>query len=224
MPEQPQKPRIFVSHSSKDDDWCRTFVKALRKKDVDVWYDRDSRDSQRFRKQIEKELPARPIFIVVHSPASLESDWVDREIDAAIRLHDKNPNGYRIIQVIAVKCAPPLLLSSYDNVCGMSEDGLEPKEAAKRVAQHLGIQVHGQKNHPVLVTSPSAKTYWKMCQSHVLLNQLEEALTAIEAAIILKPNKAQYWLDKGYVLLRLNRPRDADVAFDRARRQATSHG
>lgn len=31
--------RIFVSHSSQDNPWCRPFVETLKANGFDVWYD-----------------------------------------------------------------------------------------------------------------------------------------------------------------------------------------
>ena len=33
------QPRIFVSHSHEDSEWCRKFVSFVREKGADVWYD-----------------------------------------------------------------------------------------------------------------------------------------------------------------------------------------
>jgi hypothetical protein len=32
-------PRVFVSHSHNDNEWCRAFVAALQAAGWDVWYD-----------------------------------------------------------------------------------------------------------------------------------------------------------------------------------------
>jgi hypothetical protein len=41
--------------------------------------------------EIERELRARPIFIVILSPASVTKLWVRREVTAAISLRDREP-------------------------------------------------------------------------------------------------------------------------------------
>ena len=219
MPEQPY---IFVSHSHEDNDWCRIFVRAIRKKGANVWWDEDSRDNQKFKRQIEKELRARPIFIVVYSPASLESRWVDREIDAALRLHDLNPDKYRIIQVIAKTCVPPLLLSGYDNVNGLSEAGITPLEAARRISLKLGLPASKSKNRPVLVSPmSSAKDFWERGNLLLVQSRYLEALDAFDAAIQMDPHQPQYWNDKGTALSMLRRYEEAKDAFIQAGAMST---
>ena len=71
--------RIFVSHSHEDDVYCRELVHALREAGSDVWYDEHSLKVGQLIDTIEVELRARPVFVVVLSPAALRSTWVRDE-------------------------------------------------------------------------------------------------------------------------------------------------
>lgn len=80
---------IFVSHSSKDNDFGVKLVKDLRKCFGDenaVWYDARGglNPGDRWFKKIEDELSARNIFILVLSPNAMNSAWVRREFDIAL--------------------------------------------------------------------------------------------------------------------------------------------
>jgi hypothetical protein len=78
-------PRIFVSHSHIDDEWCRCFVQELRIAGFDVWYDaRNLRGGDFWIENIEKELPSREIFMVILTPDAWQSSWVRKETELAI--------------------------------------------------------------------------------------------------------------------------------------------
>jgi TIR domain len=63
--------RIFVSHAHEDNAWCYTFVVALRQGGATVWYDEHNLGYGALEDEIERELRARPIFLVILSPASI---------------------------------------------------------------------------------------------------------------------------------------------------------
>ncbi|HEY7021294.1 MAG TPA: toll/interleukin-1 receptor domain-containing protein, partial [Ktedonobacterales bacterium] len=67
MPDTPTQLRIFVSHSHQNNDACRALVNALREVGADVWYDEYNMTSGRLGQTIERELRARPVFIVMLS-------------------------------------------------------------------------------------------------------------------------------------------------------------
>src|SRR5690349_6735400 len=92
--------RIFVSHSHEDDAFCRELVAAVRAAGADVWYDEQDLGSGRLLLTIERELRARPIFIVILSPAALASDWVRDESSWAYTLLRREPQRV-ILPVLA---------------------------------------------------------------------------------------------------------------------------
>jgi hypothetical protein len=78
-------PRVFVSHSHQDNDWCRKFVESLRFDGEDVWYDDIGLSpSESFVKRIEQEIETRPVFLVVLTPEAWDSSWVQREVQLAL--------------------------------------------------------------------------------------------------------------------------------------------
>lgn len=129
-------PHIFVSHAHEDNAWCRAFVEALRHGGADVWYDEHNLGYGELAEEIERELASRPIFIVVLSPASVAKPWVRRETEAAIHLRDTVP-GRGILPVVAARAEVPLLWAGYKRIAGPDGGGLDPAEAAGRVAHSL---------------------------------------------------------------------------------------
>jgi predicted esterase len=79
MPDSPTQMRIFVSHSSHDNEPCRALVSALRSAGADVWYDEHNLGNGVLRDVIMRELATRPVFVVMLTKAAITSQWVHDE-------------------------------------------------------------------------------------------------------------------------------------------------
>ncbi|HEX6800134.1 MAG TPA: SUMF1/EgtB/PvdO family nonheme iron enzyme [Ktedonobacterales bacterium] len=94
-PTPSDTPRVFVSHSHEDDQYCHDFVAELRAllgSDDAVWYDEHNLGSGELLTEIQRQLHARPIFVVVLSPAALHrSTWVSDECRWAFQLRQREP-------------------------------------------------------------------------------------------------------------------------------------
>lgn len=77
-------PTIFISHSMQDHDWCSVFADALSKHGFDVWYDaRELRGGNNWISDIEQELKARDVFLIILSQNSWNSYWCQQELRLA---------------------------------------------------------------------------------------------------------------------------------------------
>lgn len=79
--------RIFCSHSSQDNAWCRELVVALQGAgaDLDIWYDEQGLTGGAVWVQtLQRELQARDVFLLIVSPDSWNSTWVQEEIQLAL--------------------------------------------------------------------------------------------------------------------------------------------
>jgi TIR domain len=74
---------VFVSHSHADNDFCRRLVQTLRNTGLSVWYDEQNLSAGYLTSTIERELRQADAFLVVLSPAAVESQWVQSEWYAA---------------------------------------------------------------------------------------------------------------------------------------------
>lgn len=153
-----QAARIFVSHAHEDNAWCRAFVQALRQAGADMWYDEHNLGYGTLGEEIERELRARPIFLVILSPAAIHKPWVRREVEAAISLKDEEPE--RI--VLPMMAEVPLFWRGYKRVAGPGDAGLTATETVE-AAWERGKGLRAQRR-------PA------------------EALAAYERAIALDPN------------------------------------
>lgn len=84
------KPTLFLSYRRQtSDDLAQYLSEKLRVNGVDVFFDRQTLSSGRFASVIEREIINREHFLVILTPQTLESEWVRREIQTALR-HHKN--------------------------------------------------------------------------------------------------------------------------------------
>lgn len=106
-----EAPRIFVSHSHKDDVFTAQLVSDLRRAGADVWVDVTDVTHDDFVKRINAGLKGREWLILVMSPDALQSNWVQLEVNAAIGLVMQK-RMQSIIPVVARHCnlddIPPL--------------------------------------------------------------------------------------------------------------------
>ena len=104
-------PRIFVSHSSVDNQFGVRLVQELRKSlgnEDAVGYDASGgpQGGDLWWSKIKDVLKARSTFLVVLSPDALKSKWVQDEINMAWR-QKNSPQGKHIIPILYRDCEVP---------------------------------------------------------------------------------------------------------------------
>lgn len=110
-PEQGDTPAVFLSHSSLDGAFCERLVQYLHETllSADVFYDATAlQGGDKWVRSVPEEIVARPVFLVVLSPASVEAPWVKEETHLALRHTVGNP-WRRIIPVLHRPCDPDQL-------------------------------------------------------------------------------------------------------------------
>ncbi len=77
--------RLFVSHSTQDNDWCRELVAALKTAGYDVWYDEQGLTGGAvWIETLQREVQARDVFVIVLTPEAWASPWVQEEVRLAL--------------------------------------------------------------------------------------------------------------------------------------------
>src|SRR5689334_2600082 len=72
---------IFLSYSTKNKDYAYRLVDALRDEGFDVWIDNaELRAGDEWWESIVRALRAAAVFVVIMTPESRNSRWVQREI------------------------------------------------------------------------------------------------------------------------------------------------
>jgi hypothetical protein len=80
-------PPIFISHSTRNDDFARFLADHLVTAGFDVWLDEDAiRSGERWLARLQSAIEACGAFIVVMSRAARDSEWVERETLLAMDL------------------------------------------------------------------------------------------------------------------------------------------
>lgn len=113
-------PRIFVSHSHHDNAFCRPFVAHLRTAlsladPEHIFYDESSLHAgDAWLDRIQREVIARPIFLVILTPHAVNADYVGIETRLAIRETVAHKDTRLLIPLLAEECDPnhlaPVLL------------------------------------------------------------------------------------------------------------------
>jgi formylglycine-generating enzyme required for sulfatase activity len=129
-------PRAFVSHTSLDVSFCRPYVETLRSYGIDVWYDEHDLGSGRLASAISNELSSREHFIVILSPAALNSIWVANEYGAALAL-DAQGKLATLLPIIVEPCEVPAILLPYKRIEAKGSGVLSVAEAAARTVALL---------------------------------------------------------------------------------------
>ena len=121
--------RVFVSHSHKDNAWCDGFVAELQNHGLDVWYDRAGLYvGAQWVKTLEQELQGRDTYLIVLTPDSWASQWVQRELDLALAQQK---------QIIGVFCKPTQVSGFITNYQLLDGAHLDSRQAAQLVAATL---------------------------------------------------------------------------------------
>jgi hypothetical protein len=82
--------KIFVSYSRKDSEFARKLAGDLEKAGYDVWWDiTDLRGGDDWIRRIPAAIEESQFFIVVLSPNSILSEWVEKEYTQALSLRKK---------------------------------------------------------------------------------------------------------------------------------------
>ncbi|WP_374566262.1 TIR domain-containing protein [Ideonella sp.] len=72
-------PDLFISYAREDRDTALALAQALQRRGIDVWWDRELTGGGDFAAEIEHNLRAAPVAIVLWSAASVASDFVRDE-------------------------------------------------------------------------------------------------------------------------------------------------
>ncbi len=101
-------PRIFVSHSQKDHEFCIRLVEDLRHVLADesaVWYDSGGGllGGDTWWRTIVEEISTYTVFLVVLTPVAMDSDLVNDEIDLAWQ-QKHSPTHMRILPLLRQTC------------------------------------------------------------------------------------------------------------------------
>jgi hypothetical protein len=97
----PRLPGIFVSYAHVDGDFVRQLVGDLRRRQIRVWFDERLRSGEVWHQQLRAAIGAADAFLLVLSPASVTSEYVQWEIGVAKDL------SRLVVPVVYQRCQRP---------------------------------------------------------------------------------------------------------------------
>ncbi len=96
-------PQVFISYSRKDLSFVERLAADLQAAGLEVWYDLSGLDGgTRWGREIQSAIQQSQIFVVVLSPNSIDSEWVEKEFMYANSLKRK------IIPLLYQPCETPM--------------------------------------------------------------------------------------------------------------------
>ena len=101
---------IFISHTTADDAIVAEIRKGLEGQGVPVWVDsRGLSGGDDLNEGIFERIEAARHFMVVLSPAVINSEWVDKEIKHALQVQKRRSDGYKVIPILLDGVKPAAL-------------------------------------------------------------------------------------------------------------------
>lgn len=104
------RPRLFISHNSKDKNFVRRLVQDLESRKLNVWFDeRELKPGDSIVGGISEGLKDTDYLAIVLSKASIKSRWVNAELNAAL-MDQLSGKGTVVLPIMIEDCeVPPLL-------------------------------------------------------------------------------------------------------------------
>jgi len=101
---------IFLSHSHADKDFAKKLARDLQMSRVRVWIDEaEIRIGDSLLSKIQSGIQEMEFLGVVLSPSSVKSEWVTRELQAAMQLEINN-RKLKVLPILYQSCELPLFL------------------------------------------------------------------------------------------------------------------
>lgn len=104
--------RVFLSYAFKDREFAQGIAKRLKAPGVDVWYDEwEMAIGDSIVNKIESAISSSDYIIILLSPNSVKSKWVQHELSAAL-VHELTARDVTIMPVVIADCEIPIALKS----------------------------------------------------------------------------------------------------------------
>lgn len=99
---------VFISYSRKDGTYVDALAAHLKGNGVPVWYDFEVDTGDVFATKIQRAIDDCVAFVLVATPSSVSSTWVQREFRRAVRL------GKPVLPLLREHCDTPLEIEGID--------------------------------------------------------------------------------------------------------------
>ena len=123
-------PDVFISYARTDHETAHALAEALGQQGLDVWWDRELQGGGDFALEIEQQLAAAPVVLVLWSPASVQSDFV----------RDESARAQKLQKLIPLRIADvdlPLGFGTLHTLDLLEWDGDADDEACVALIRHI---------------------------------------------------------------------------------------
>jgi len=147
---------VFLSYSHKDRGFVEQLARDLRANGVTPWYDRwEMLPGDSLVAKIGTALLKNDYFVIILSPNSVSSQWVQRELAAALH-RELQKRQVKVIPVVIRDCEVPTFLR--DKV--YADFRKDYREGLGGLLRALGSKRAMQKIQTSLPTSAGIRTIW----------------------------------------------------------------
>jgi tetratricopeptide (TPR) repeat protein len=223
---------IFISYSRKDQDYVNKLVEALRKQELPWWLDNKIDYGDKWTREIEENLKKCQVFLLVMSPSSEESDWVQRELTFA--QHLKKPIfpllldgeiwfqviNIQIIDVKGGKLPPDIFFNKVRSKLNNKTSELTAEEWF-----NLGVDKHNlgdnqgaiaDYSQAIQIKPDDADAYLNRGVAKCKLGDNQGAITDYNQAIQIKPDFAKTYNNRGNAKSNLGDKQGAIADYNQA--------
>ena len=114
-PIQRNQKQIFISHAHQNAEMAQRLATDLEKEGYAIWIAPDSiRPGEKWAEAISRGLAESGIFLLLLSPAAVQSSWVQMETNVAIQFNSKQVMS--IYPLLIENCRPPALWLAYQQI------------------------------------------------------------------------------------------------------------
>jgi tetratricopeptide (TPR) repeat protein len=217
-----KKDRVFLSYAHENLDMVRQIYAGLKERQIDVWFDKADLGPGLWKRKIEKAIPKCRYFIICLSEAALKKvgdespGFQDEELQQAYEIARVQPEGdFTIVPVRLEDCdRGDHRLSPYQqydlfNDFNSELDNLSINLGGVSLADKFAKDTRSEDEKFLENLHNNAITFF-------YAGELDKSLAIFSSLVVLKPDGAETWFNKGVVLSGLGRNDEAIEAYDKA--------
>jgi formylglycine-generating enzyme required for sulfatase activity len=181
--------QIFISYSHKDSGYAHRLAEELEQKGFSVWIDDRIDYGTQWPDVIEEQLDDCGAFVVIMSPRSKKSDWVQNELSRAKR------KGKKVFPLL-LEGEEPWLSVEVTQYVDVRDSGLPPERFYRELARVLGVRVTPPEPAHVTMPEPVPPTVIervKPVEPEMIIIPAGEFLYGEKKKKVTLP---EFWIDK----------------------------
>lgn len=220
---QPQKKdQIFLSYAHEDLDKIRTIYAGLKKRSLNVWFDKEDLKIGKWKSKIQKAIPKSRYFMICISKAALRKTgddtpgYQDEELQIAWEIaREVTEQDFTIVPVRIENCDRGCIrLSSY-NQYDLFND-FENK--LNRLAVDLGGKSFSDTAEEDQIAAQAIKIgrFFGKAEAAYYARDFNMAIKYLNEVIVLKPDSHGAWYNKAAALKVIGKRKEAIEACQRA--------